>query len=151
MLCNRFPRITRKYQAKGNYCLPILQSLSLLSFLNKQWIPEAMHFCRVYPKILVGCKADLRDVKGLDPSKLVTMKKVSRKSCFFKPHSMDVIHYSLQVEQVQKRADACAYLECSSMTQQGIEELSEKAARTAASFVRGPIYCSPGGKKCIVL
>lgn len=79
----------------------------------KQWIPEARrHGLADVPVILVGCKSDLRNPSDGDspPVLCVTYQ---------------------QAEDVASHVGALSYMECSTVTGQGVQELKAFTARVA--------------------
>uniref|UniRef100_A0A7N1A456 Uncharacterized protein n=1 Tax=Kalanchoe fedtschenkoi TaxID=63787 RepID=A0A7N1A456_KALFE len=83
------------------------------SFENvyKKWLPELRHYAPNIPIILVGTKLDLRDDKhflNLD-------------------YSGASVTSTEQGQQLAQRIGACAYVECSSKTQQNVKAVFEAA------------------------
>lgn len=76
--------------------------------------PEVLERCPGVPIILVGLKKDLRD----DPVAQEEMRKRSEK--FLTPD---------EGEDVRKRIGAKKYLECSSLTGEGVDDVFEAATR----------------------
>jgi Rho family, other len=91
--------------------------LTVLTRLNpSQWIDEANERCPGVPIILVGLKKDLRE----DPAAIEEMRKKSLK--FLSPK--DGSDTAAQV-------GARKYLECSSLTGEGVDDVFEAATRAA--------------------
>ena len=76
--------------------------------------PEVLERCPGVPIILVGLKKDLRD----DPVAVEEMRKRSEKFLT-----------SDQGEDVRRRIGAKKYLECSSLTGEGVDDVFEAATR----------------------
>lgn len=76
--------------------------------------PEVVERCPGVPIILVGLKKDLRD----DP---VAQEEMRRRSEKFLT--------SEEGEDVRRRIDAKKYLECSSLTGEGVDDVFEAATR----------------------
>jgi Rho family protein len=76
--------------------------------------PEVLDRCPNVPIILVGLKKDLRD----DPVAQEEMRKRSEKFLQFE-----------EGEEVRKRIGAKKYLECSSLTGEGVDDVFEAATR----------------------
>lgn len=88
-----------------------------------QWIEEANERCPNIPVILVGLKKDLRE----DPLAQEEMRKKS-------------LHFTTENEGHQASRDIGArrYLECSSLTGEGVDDVFEAATRAALlTFERG--------------
>lgn len=86
--------------------------------IHQKWVPEVRHFCPKTPLLLVGTKVDLRvdDVDG--QKKAVKMVGCSDGS------------------RMAKSIDAVGYVECSSKTREGIQEVFQTAARAAIGHTR---------------
>ncbi|KAK3100849.1 Rho GTPase, partial [Teratosphaeriaceae sp. CCFEE 6253] len=76
--------------------------------------PEVLERCPGVPIILVGLKKDLRD----DPVAQEEMRKKSEKFLTFD-----------EGEDVRRRIGAKKYLECSSLTGEGVDDVFEAATR----------------------
>lgn len=74
------------------------------------------HFCEDIPKILVGCKCDLRD----DPSAINALKKYNQAPVTFE-QGLDVAF----------RISAFRYIETSAKEKIGLDELFEHATRAS--------------------
>lgn len=97
-----------------------------------QWITEATEKCPGVPIILVGLKKDLRD----DPVAIEEMRKKSLR--FVLPHDG---------ENVAKEIGARKYLECSSLSGEGVDDVFEAATRAALlTFQKGE-----GSGCCVIL
>ncbi|KAK7942574.1 GTP-binding protein rho2 [Apiospora aurea] len=97
-----------------------------------QWIEEATERCPDVPIILVGLKKDLRD----DPVAIEEMRKKSLKFVAER-----------QGEAVAQEVGARKYLECSSLSGEGVDDVFEAATRAALlTFEKGE-----GGGCCVVL
>lgn len=96
--------------------------------------PEVLERCPGVPIILVGLKKDLRD----DPVAIEEMRKRSEK--FLQPD---------EGEEVRRRIQAKKYLECSSLTGEGVDDVFEAATRQ--SLLSGDRKSRRGGGCCVVL
>ncbi len=97
-----------------------------------QWVVEATERCPDVPTILVGLKKDLRD----DPVAIEEMRKKSRR--FVTGHDGEV---------AAREMGARKYLECSSLSGEGVDDVFEAATRAALlTFEKGE-----GGGCCVIL
>lgn len=97
-----------------------------------QWIEEATEKCPGVPIILVGLKKDLRE----DPVAIEEMRKKSLR--FVTEHDG---------EAVARDVGAKKYLECSSLSGEGVDDVFEAATRAALlTFEKGE-----GGGCCVIL
>lgn len=103
-----------------------------LENVRHKWIEEARERCPDVPIILVGLKMDLRQ----DPIAIEEMRKKSQKFIT-----------SREGEQMAQLCGARKYLECSSLTGEGVDDVFEAATR-AALLTNGK---QSGGGCCIVL
>lgn len=87
-----------------------------LENVQNKWIEEAQERCPGVPIILVGLKKDLRE----DPAAREEMRK---KSLHFVQTSYG--------ENIAKQVGAKKYLECSSLTGEGVDDVFEAATRAA--------------------
>jgi Rho family, other len=97
-----------------------------------QWVEEANERCPGVPIILVGLKKDLRE----DPVAIEEMRKKSQ-------------HFvSTRVAtEIGHEIGARKYLECSSLTVEGVDDVFEAATRAALlTFEKGE-----GGGCCVIL
>merc|ERR1712106_578943 len=95
-----------------------IDSPDSLQNIPEKWTPEVKHFCPNVPIVLVGNKKDLRN----GSSKCVRTQ---------------------EGEQMATRIGACAYVENSSLTKEGVRHVFEIATR--ASLRRKPKKKSKGG------
>ncbi|TRX99095.1 hypothetical protein FHL15_000437 [Xylaria flabelliformis] len=103
-----------------------------LDNVKHKWIPEATERCPGVPIILVGLKKDLRD----DPNTIEEMRKKSLKFVTER-----------QGEAVAQEIGARKYLECSSLTGEGVDDVFEAATRAALlTFEKGE-----RGGCCVIL
>jgi len=87
-----------------------------LENVQNKWIEEAQERCPGVPLILVGLKKDLRE----DPAAREEMRKKSWS--FVQPG---------QGESIARQVGAKRYLECSSLTGEGVDDVFEAATRAA--------------------
>ena len=98
---------------------------SLRNVIEK-WIAEVLHFCAGLPIILVGMKADLRD----NPKTVEQLESRGERPVSFK-----------EGYEVAKTIGASAYVECSALTNKGVEEVYEAASRLALGKPRMRRVC----------
>lgn len=99
---------------------------------TQQWITEAARLCPNVPIILVGLKKDLRE----DP---VAVEEQRKKSLRFVSGQ--------EGEAVAREISARRYLECSSLSGEGVDDVFEAATRAALlTFEKGE-----GSGCCVVL
>ncbi|XP_044005782.1 ras-related C3 botulinum toxin substrate 1-like [Aphidius gifuensis] len=84
--------------------------------VKAKWYPEVRHHCPATPIILVGTKLDLREDKE-------TIEKLKNKK-------LAPITYP-QGLAMAKEIGAVKYMECSAFTEQGLEDIFEKAVRVS--------------------
>lgn len=102
------------------------------SFSTSQWVEEATEKCPNVPIILVGLKKDLRE----DPVAIEEMRKKSQR--FVTEHDG---------ETAAREIGAKKYLECSSLSGEGVDDVFEAATRAALlTFEKGE-----GGGCCVIL
>lgn len=106
--------------------------LTRRALIPEQWIEEATEKCPSVPIILVGLKKDLRE----DPVASEEMRKKSLR--FVTEHDG---------EAVAREIGAKKYLECSSLSGDGVDDVFEAATRAALlTFEKGE-----GGGCCVIL
>ncbi len=104
----------------------------MYKFKCSQWVEEANERCPGVPIILVGLKKDLRD----DPRAIEEMRLRSQQFVSYREGN-DVAH----------QIGARKYLECSSLTGEGVDDVFEAATRAALlTFEKGE-----GGGCCNIL
>ena len=81
-----------------------------------QYHPEICHYCPKRPIILVGAQIDLREDKD-------TIRKLQA-------HEQSPITHK-QGEEMSDKIGAVKYVECSSLTGEGVNDVFEEAARAA--------------------
>jgi Rho family, other len=97
-----------------------------------QWVEEANERCPNVPIILVGLKKDLRE----DPVAIEEMRKKSQ-------HFVS----TREATEIGHEIGARKYLECSSLTGEGVDDVFEAATRAALlTFEKGE-----GGGCCVIL
>lgn len=109
-----------------------MDSPDSLENVQHKWILEARDKCPDVPIILVGLKNDLRQ----DPIAIEEMRKKSQKFVTAK-----------EGEQMAQVCGARRYLECSSLTGEGVDDVFEAATR-AALLTNGK---QSGGGCCVIL
>jgi Ras-related C3 botulinum toxin substrate 1 len=87
--------------------------------IKAKWFPELNHFCPKVPIILVGTKLDLRENTTI-------IEKLNK-------NGFNVISYE-QGQDLAKQIGAKLYLECSALTQQGLNNVFNEAVRRAINF-----------------
>jgi Rho family, other len=88
-----------------------------------EWVEEAQRLCAGVPIILVGLKKDLRE----DPVAIEEMRKKSLR--FVSSHDGEV---------AAREIGAKKYLECSSLSGEGVDDVFEAATRAALlTFEKG--------------
>lgn len=103
-----------------------------LDNVKHKWVEEATERCPGVPIILVALKKDLRE----DPLAVEEMRKKSQR--FVTKH---------EGESAAKEIGARKYLECSSLSGEGVDDVFEAATRAALlTFDR-----SEGGGCCVIL
>ncbi|XP_070537682.1 ras-related C3 botulinum toxin substrate 1-like isoform X1 [Ptychodera flava] len=113
-------------------CFSVVSEVSYDNVLSK-WDPEINHHVPSAPKILVGTKIDLRENKEV-------LEKLKEKGK--SPIKKDA------GQKLAGKIGAVRYMESSALTQEGIKEVFEEAARVVVSPNRKKVG---SGKKCIVL
>ena len=104
----------------------------VLAYTKTQWITEVLELCPGVPIILVGMKKDLRE----DPVAIEEMRKKSLR--FVTAHDG---------ESTAREIGAKRYLECSSLSGEGVDDVCEAATRAALlTFEK-----VEGGGCCVVL
>ncbi|XP_013390100.1 ras-like GTP-binding protein Rho1 [Lingula anatina] len=96
-------------------CFSIVSPDSLQNIAEK-WIPEVKHYCPNVPIVLVGNKKDLR----CDPNMIRELAKMNQKPVSYEDG-----------QTMAYKIGAFAYLECSSMSKEGVQEIFEIATRAA--------------------
>ncbi|KAL7041790.1 hypothetical protein ACKWTF_000893 [Chironomus riparius] len=111
-------------------CISLINQDSF-EHVKSKWYPEIRHHCPHTPIILVGTKLDLRNDKG-------TIKSLNdSKEC--------PISYP-QGYGLAKKIGAIKYMECSALTQKGLNELFEEVVKVARNSAKNRF-----SKKCIFL
>lgn len=87
-----------------------------LDNVQHKWVEEARERCPTVPIILVGLKKDLRE----DPMAIEEMRKRSQKFV-----------QSKEGQDIANMVGARKYLECSSLTGEGVDDVFEAATRAA--------------------
>ncbi|KAK4205155.1 P-loop containing nucleoside triphosphate hydrolase protein [Triangularia verruculosa] len=111
---------------------PHAARLRAASNVTVMWVVEAQERCPEVPIILVGLKKDLRE----DP---VAIEEMRKKSLKFLTTS--------EGEHAAKEIGARKYLECSSLTGEGVDDVFEAATRASLLMFEK----SEGGGCCVIL
>jgi len=121
-------------------CFSVIQPDSFANIKTK-WYPEIRHFCPKQPFVLVGLKIDLRD----DETELEELAKEGKQPII--PEQGKKLALELKAE---------CYRECSALTQTGLKEVFDEAARigmpkkTTVTDGEEPIVIKKKNK-CIIL
>ncbi|KAG8514965.1 Rho-related GTP-binding protein RhoF, partial [Galemys pyrenaicus] len=94
-------------------CYDVMNPTSFDNVLVK-WFPEVTHFCRGIPKVLIGCKTDLRK----DKEQLRKLRAAQ----------LEPITYT-QGENASEQIRAARYLECSAKFRENVEDVFREAAK----------------------
>jgi Ras-related C3 botulinum toxin substrate 1 len=92
-------------------CFSIASPPSLEN-IHSKWHPQAKHFCPSAPLILVGTKVDLRE----DRNTVERLREINLAPITFE-----------QGIDAAKKIKAIKYLECSALTQRGLQKVFEEA------------------------
>ena len=111
-------------------CCSVVSRESLEN-VSAKWLPEITHYAKGVPFILVGTKADLRE----DPKLSVEMA--------------DSFISQAEGEELATKTGACAYMECSALTQAGLKEVFDKAIRVAMDTRSA--QAKPRKRKCVIV
>ena len=94
-------------------CFSVVNPKSFTNVADK-WAPEIEHHCPGVPKILVGTKLDLRDSKeDIERLKAKNESPITQQ----------------QGEDMRKKIEAVAYMECSALTQKWLKSVFDRAIR----------------------
>ena len=95
-------------------CFSIVDRYSFEN-VDKKWIPEIRHHCPTAPFLIVGLQSDLRD----DAATIECLQKC-RESPILKEDG----------KALAEKVGAYAYVECSALTQNGLKNVFEEAAKS---------------------
>ncbi|NP_001171845.1 ras-related C3 botulinum toxin substrate 2-like [Saccoglossus kowalevskii] len=109
-------------------CFSVVSQSSYENITSK-WYPELTHHCPDVPYILVGTKVDLREDKEVI-RKLAEVGKAPLKK--------------ETGEKLASKISAAKYMECSALTQKGLKQIFEEAARV----VLVPVPKRRAGRRC---
>ena len=107
-------------------CYSLINEASFNNVRDK-WLPEIKHHCQNTPILLVGTKLDLRDAEFDDKFKGL---------------------YQAEASALASEIGAVKYLECSAMTQVGLNEIFDEAIRVVLHQRHDK---SSKKRKCIIL
>ncbi|CAL4159704.1 unnamed protein product [Meganyctiphanes norvegica] len=96
-----------------------IDSPDSLENISKIWAPEIKNFCPNVPIILVGNRKDLRN----NPNTIKELEKINQE-----PVKPD------EGRAMAKKINAFFYLECSTITKEGVRDVFEIATRAALAF-----------------
>ena len=100
----------------GLFWVTMILITSDTNLCSLQWVHEIRHFCPNTPFLLVGLQAEQR----YDPEAINLLRKMNQSPVTFE-----------QGQAMAKRIGAACYMECSALTEQGLNEVFERAAATA--------------------
>ena len=103
-----------------------IDSPDSLENVPEKWMPELKHFCPNVPIILVGTKQDLRN----DSSMIKELGKMKQEPV--KPE---------EGRTMAEKINACAYLECSAKSKEGVREVFDTATRAALQVQKKETNC----------
>ncbi|XP_055006433.1 ras-related C3 botulinum toxin substrate 2-like [Boleophthalmus pectinirostris] len=112
-------------------CFSISDPLSYQS-VTQTWLPDVEPNCPKAPILLVGTKSDLRDNKEI-------LEKLNEKRLSTITQQQGLA--------LAKKIRAAGYFECSSIHQEGLDEIFEKAAQIYLQRIKR----TPSKKHCIIL
>ena len=110
-------------------CFSLIEKSSFEN-VKAKWIPELQHHAPGVPYIIVGTKSDLRFDEAV-------ISKV------------DKVYSASEGSALAKEVNAHCYMECSALTQEGIKDLFEEAARAAIQYKNRQRNRS--NRKCLLL
>jgi len=93
-----------------------IDSPDSLENIPEKWVPEVKHFCPNIPIVLVGNKKDLRN----DEQVIKDLQRNRQKP----------VSYA-EGQAMAEKINAKAYIECSSLTKEGVREVFESATKCA--------------------
>ena len=102
--------------------------------VEEKWVPELKEHYPETPIMLVGNKMDLRNDKEV----IKKLSKVKEKTVTVE-----------QGEEMAKRIKAAAYMECSALTGEGVDDVFESAAQIGLEFSQAGAMRKK--KKCIIM
>jgi Ras-related C3 botulinum toxin substrate 1 len=109
-----------------------------LENIRTKWYPEVSYYCPNVPFILIGTKADLRSVKATNFDKFIINRE---------PLIAEAKGYDLADE-----IKAVAYMECSALTREGLNDVFMTAVRTVLSIDKEKVHHHHSRfKDCILL
>lgn len=98
-----------------------VDSPASLQNITAKWLPEITQYCPKVPYLLIGLKSDLR----VSSANLGLVSQTQAK---------DIAH----------EIDAFCYLECSALTQEGLRQVFDEAARCVIAQVKPKIKSNKG-------
>uniref|UniRef100_A0A6B2LJU2 Uncharacterized protein n=1 Tax=Arcella intermedia TaxID=1963864 RepID=A0A6B2LJU2_9EUKA len=117
-------------------CICLFSVVDPVSFgrVKEKWYPEVQHYCSYSPVLLVGNKVDLReDVRTIEKLDSMGQSPISHE----------------QGELLAQELSAC-YMECSVLTQSGLDEVLKEVVYRAIPIAR-PRPKKGGGGGCLLI
>lgn len=108
-----------------------IESQNGFEYIKEYWYPFTKKYCPKAKRILVGMKKDLRNDQDI-------IKRLAK-------HNEKLVTYE-EGEQLSKEINAECYLECSSVTGEGIEDVFNTAAEVASK-----VNINYDGRKCCII
>ncbi|KAL7716479.1 small monomeric GTPase [Entamoeba marina] len=94
-------------------CYSVVYPASYINVRDK-WVREVFHHCPAAKIMVIGTKTDLRE----DPKEMQSLQE-----------NGETAHVKEDGEKLAKELNALAYMECSALTREGLNEIFEQAIR----------------------